>query len=235
MRLHRALSLLMVFFCCGSPPSLGAAEAEIAKIAYFGSAEIAEGAPVGWTLERYRGEPDLKMDRDETGAFLRLASRGDRAFGVRKEFSLDLAAYPFLNWRWRAHKLPAGGDVRRADRDDQAAQIYVIYKKAGLQMSLKPPALAYVWDNEAPRGLMVKSPQRLLGNARYLVVRDRTDVMGEWRSEKRNLIEDGRNAFPELPGDKFPRQVRGILLFINTHHTHDEAAADIGGLMFSRN
>lgn len=233
MRDLLAFSLLLVFFFCELSP--GAMAADIVKVAYFNSPELVEGAPMGWTRERYRGEADLRMERDAAGIFLCLASRGDTASGVRNEFSLDLATHPFLNWRWRVHNLPQGGDIRRADRDDQAAQIYVIYKKAGMQMSLQPPALGYIWDNEAPRGLTAKSPQRLLGNVRYVVMRDKTDTLGQWRSEKRNLLEDGRNAFPELQGEKFPRWVRGILLFINTHHTNGEAAGDIGGLCFSCN
>ena len=231
----RTVVLLLTILFLGEPSPRGvAAEADTLKVAYFDSPEMLDGAPAGWTRERYRGEPDLTMERDAVGVFLRMASRGDRAFGIRKKISVDLATYPFLNWRWRVHKLPARGDVRRADRDDQAAQIYVVYKKAGMHMTLQSPTVAYVWDNEAPRGLTVKSPQRLMGNVRYVVMRDGTDAIGQWHTERRNLLEDGRNAFPELHKESFPQQVQGMMLFINTHHTNSEAAGDVGDLSFSR-
>jgi hypothetical protein len=166
--------------------------------------------------------------------YLRMVCKGDTAFGIKKELAVNLREYPFLNWQWRVNRLPQGGDVRRADRDDQALQIYLIFGTPGTATSFREPTLSYVWDSAAPKGLFVKSPQRWLGAVHYLVVKSGADPKGQWYREKRNVSIDSWNAFGDIEKRAPLDLVRGILLFINTHHTKGEAEADIGEIFFSR-
>jgi hypothetical protein len=209
-------------------------EADHPAVIGFSSRTMTDGAPEGWQLQRYRGEPVMTMQKAEDLFYLTMTSSGDKAFGIKKELSLDLRQYPFLNWQWRANRLPPGGDIRRSDRDDQAMQLYLIFKTPRTLMALQEPSLGYIWDSEAPERLMVKSPQRSMGAVRYIVVRSGANGLGQWHREKRNVFDDGRNAFRDVRNGEPLCQVRGALLFINTHHTKGEAEADIGEIYFSR-
>jgi hypothetical protein len=200
----------------------------------FSARVMSDGAPEGWVVQRYRGEPVMTLNTMESPSYLRMVSQGDAAFGIKKDLAVDLRETPFLNWQWRVNGLPKEGDIRRADRDDQALQIYLSFGTPGTATAFREPTLAYIWDSEAPEGLLVKSPQRWLGAVRYLVVKSGAGAKGRWHREKRNVSIDSRNAFGDLTRKAPLDQIRGILLFTNTHHTKGEAEADIGEIFFSR-
>jgi len=230
--------LLWLFTACLPRQSSAAAipaDGDLLPVTGFSSRAMPGGAPEGWTLLQYRGDPVMTMQKDEDHHYLRMISSEERAFGIRKEISVDLREYPYLNWQWRVNRLPPEGDIRRADRDDQALQIYLIFKTPGTMLSFQEPSLSYIWDSRAPRGLMVGSPQRSMDTVRYIVVRSGTEALGQWHWEKRNVSTDSRNAFINTGKSQPLEIIRGILLFINTHHTKGKAEADMGEIFFSRN
>ena len=241
MNRHRAfivLWCLIGFFLCSILGRASAYESkkmpETLPISGFSARVMKDGAPEGWVVQRYRGEPVMTMHAKEGPPYLRMFCKGDTAFGIKKELGVDLREYPVLNWQWRVNRLPQGGDVRRADKDDQALQIYLIFGTPGTTAAFREPTLSYIWDSEAPRGLLLKSPQRWLGAVRYLVVKSGEDAMGQWHREKRNVLIDSRHAFSDLEKKAPLDMIRGILVFTNTHHTKGEAEADIGEIFFSR-
>jgi hypothetical protein len=163
-----------------------------------------------------------------------MISSGETAFGFRKEIYVDIHAYPYLNWSWKVTKLPDGGDIRKKDSDDQSIQIYLSLHIPGTGgISSTPPALAYIWDNEAPKDTLVRSPQAMLSNVRYLVLRNGKDNLGMWFTEKRNILKDVYRAFGLPSAGNGPITVKGVLLFINTHHTRSDAEGCIGNIYFS--
>lgn len=95
------------------------------------------------------------------------------------------------------------------------------------------PALAYIWDNGAPKDTLVKSSQAMLSNVRYLVPRNGEDNLGMWFTEKRNILEDVYRAFGQRPSADMSIIVKGVLLFINAHHTGSDAEGCIGNIYFS--
>jgi hypothetical protein len=163
-----------------------------------------------------------------------MISSGETAFGFWKEIYVDIQAHPYLYWSWKATKLPDGGDIRKKDSDDQSIQIYLTLQIPGEgSLFSTPPALAYIWDNEAPKDTLVKSPQAMLRNVRYLVLSNGKDSLGIWFTEKRNILEDVYRAFGEPASGSGPIIVKGVLLFINTHHTGSDAEGCIGNIHFS--
>ena len=190
------------------------------------------GVPAGWQVQRHRGEPEPVLEKLGGRFRLRLASRGDMAWGIQKKIHVDLREYPCLQWTWRAARLPRGGDVRHRETDDQALQLYVVFPGTGLTGRFSRTALAYVWENRAPKGLVASSPQPSMKRVRYIVLRNRTDPLGAWVTEKRDILEDASALFRDL-GLGEPPPAEGILLFINTHKTGDEAEGHIGDIFFS--
>ena len=225
------LSVAILFLLHGT---IGASTTAIIHVIQFQSIVSKSGLPSDWSLQKYRGTPSFKINQNALPPHLQMISSGETAFGFRKEIYVDIQAYPYLNWSWKATKLPEGGDIRKKDGDDQSIQIYLVLQIPGNGGLLStPPSLAYIWDNEAPKNILVRSPQVMLSNVRYLVLRNGKDNLGTWFTEKRNILTDVYRAFGARSSGNGPIIVKGVLLFINTHHTKSDAEGSIGNIYFS--
>jgi len=206
---------------------------EIVELGKFDSTTMVDGVPSGWLLQPYKGQPRLAIEKAGDRFYLRLSSAGDTAYGIKKDTLVDLRRFPFLNWTWKAVRLPRGGDIRKREADDQALQVYLAFPADGFIGAMTSPAIAYIWDNLAPKGLMVKSPHPLLKKVRYVVMRNGMDRTGQWHVEKRNVYEDYKELIGAAGRTHVPATVEGVLLFINTHKTKSEAEGCIGDIFFS--
>ena len=95
--------------------------------------------------------------------------------------------------------------------------------------------IGYVWDSESPRGYSGRSLQLGGGKLRYLVLRNKTDKLGEWYAEKRNVYEDYKRLFKDIKVVDPELVTHGIQIHINTQHTGTEAESYIGEIFFTRN
>ncbi len=202
-------------------------------IAGFDSGRMEKGAPEGWDLIEKEGSADLGLERSGNRYVLHMKSDGDSSFGIKREKSLKIKEYPFLNWEWKAAKLPVGGDVRKADADDQAIQVYVAFKPTGWPAKLNTPIIGYIWGTECLKNTVVTSRQPLAGKVRYIVLRNKSDTLNTWYYEKRNLEDDYERLFPDIDGGT-PRDIEGVVLYINSNHTKSEAESYIYNVRFSR-
>ncbi|MBN2254456.1 MAG: DUF3047 domain-containing protein [Deltaproteobacteria bacterium] len=211
------------------------AKEDMIAVTGFMSEKLEGGAPSGWDLKTSKGTPDLAVEKTECcGYVLHLKSDSSSSYGIAKDLNLSKGEYPFLNWKWRVDTLPVGGDVRKADKDDQAIQIYVAFKETGWPAKVNTPLVGYVWDNECPKGTTVTSPQPLAGKVRYIVIRDKTDKLGEWYTEKRNVFEDYKALFPDIDGGA-PRDIKAVSVYINSQHTKSRAESWLADVYFSGN
>jgi hypothetical protein len=241
MTLHTLLgftevtSRLFVFliFIFISPFPASATRNDVVTGTNFASAELVRGVPPGWVLDRKAGTVNFRLEKEREGFVLRFVSDRDSSFGIKRELHVDLRQYPYLNWRWKAVRLPLGGDVREAGTDDQAIQFYVAFPATGFPAKLNTPVLGYIWDNEAPRGWTGRSDQIGGRKLRYVVVRNKTDRIGEWYTEKRNIYQDFRDLFADLKG--MDAVTHGIEFYINSQYTKSGAEGWIGDVFFSRN
>ena len=237
----------------------GEAEAlERIPITAFTSQALENGVPPGWNLELRRGRPDIRIERlDPTGLpsprkrssfgpgeaeaaarqgqyCLHLASDAESSFGISRNMKVNPREYPYLNWKWAASRLPDGADIRRRATDDQAAQIYVVFTPTGFPHALTAPLLGYIWDTECPKGTAGTSAHPLAGRVRYIVLRNKTDRLGQWITEKRNIYEDYRRLFRDINGGE-PPEVVGVTFFINAHNTKSRAESRFCDAYFSKN
>ena len=121
--------------------------------------------------------------------------------------------------------MPAGGDVRKKETDDQAAQIYVVFPKFPSQINSR--MLGYIWDTSAPVGSSVTSAK--LSTTKYIVLKSGKDEIGKWLSEKRNVYEDYKKLF-----DEEPPKVGSIALMIDSDDTKTSAESFFGDIYFSK-
>jgi outer membrane protein OmpA-like peptidoglycan-associated protein len=162
-----------------------------------------------------------------------LISLGDSSFGLRKEASVDVKKFPILRWRWKVKKLPRGGDVRKSSTDDQALQVYVAFKETGFPSILNTPIIGYIWDNEAPKGWTGRSQQIGGNKLRYIVLRNKTDKIGQWYAEQRNIYQDYKRLFRDIKGGEPQGLTTGLQIYINSQRTKSPAEGLVGEIYFS--
>lgn len=184
-----------------------------------------DGTPRGWTLKEFTGQAEIDLLRTDGRLALRL--RSDRSsFALYRDITVDLSEYPLLSWSWKTLRLPAGGDARVAGRDDQAAQVYVVFPRWPSPLT-RSDVIGYVWDTSAPVDTRLTS---LHGdNIKLIVVESGRHQVGQWRRYERNVAED----YAALFNRKAPR-VGKIALMIDSNDTRSDAEALFAGLAFAR-
>jgi hypothetical protein len=210
------------------------AEKDIVVVAGFDSARMQNGVPAGWELDRKRGTPDFKLEKGSDIYCLHMQSDSESSFGIKKGLKVNIKEYPYLNWRWKAVRIPDGGDVRIKSKDDQAIQLYVAFTPTGFPAALNTPVLGYIWDNEVPKGWTGRSTQFGAGKLRYVVVRNKTDQLGQWYTEKRNIYEDYNNLLKDVKCADPPGITYGVQFHINSHNTRSTGEGYICEVYFSK-
>lgn len=206
---------------------------DVIPVALFKPEEVTKGIPEGWELIKSKGTPELNVVKESNMYSIFMKCDGESSFGIRKRVEVNVQEYPFLNWRWKVTRLPSGGDVRKRDADDQAIQLYVAFASTDFPARLNTPVIGYVWDNEAPKGWMGKSTQIGAGKVRYIVLRNGSDELDKWYSERRNVYEDYMMLFREINGGIPQGKTQGIHLHINSQHTKSGAESFVSEIYFS--
>jgi len=184
-----------------------------------------EGVPSGWELREFTGRAEMELTRGERGLAFRLRS-SRTSFALYRDLVVGLDEFPMLAWSWKVARLPNGGDVRDRTRDDQAAQVYVIFPRWPA-LRTQSDVIGYVWDTVAPVGTTVTSAKA--PNVRIIVVESGPAYLGVWRRQRRNVAEDYQVLFRRPP----PR-VGAIAVMIDANDTGSASEATIGDLAFAR-
>jgi len=210
-------------------PSCGHAGDECIVVTEFETVDMKDGIPVGWKAERSQGTLDMTLEDDNGRSVLHLKTDNESSYGISKEVMVDANIHHFLRWRWKAVTLPAGADVRKKERDDQAIQLYVAFEPTGWPRRLKMPVIGYIWDTEAPKGIDVTSSQPFAGRVRYVVLRNKEDDLNRWYTEERNIAADYARLFPDIDGGEI-RRIEGFSIYINAQNTGTAAESFIGDI-----
>jgi hypothetical protein len=184
-----------------------------------------EGVPAGWELREFSGRAEVELVRGERGLAVRLRSTRT-SFVLHRDLVVSLDEFPTLAWSWKVSRLPTGGDVREGARDDQAAQVYVVFPRWPSPRT-QSDVIGYVWDTTAPVGTMLASPKA--PNVRIIVVESGPARLGAWQRQRRNVAADYEALFRR----QAPR-VGGIALMIDANDTGTLAEATFGDLIFLR-
>jgi hypothetical protein len=185
----------------------------------------ASGVPRGWQLKEFAGQAAVELVRTDGRLAVRL--RSDRAsFALHRDVVVDLKEFPFLTWSWKVSRLPAAGDVRDHARDDEAAQIYVVFPRWPSPRTTSE-VIGYVWDSRAPVGTRLRHPRA--PNVHIIVVESGPGRLDGWLRYERNVAADYAAIFGHPP----PR-VGKVALMTDSNDTRSEAEALIGDIFFSR-
>lgn len=199
-----------------------AAETSPAVSIDFGGVDK-KGVPIGWTLKEKSGKANLKVVAEEGETVVYLHSES-ASFSLQRDIELDLKQYPYLTMKWKAVRLPEGGDLRKGRSNDQAIQTLIAFDDKKI--------LSYVWDTTAPEGAVgdesVPFPVSL--KIKVLAVKSGKADTGKWITLKRNVYEDYKRLFGSEPP-----KVKGVRVQINSQHTETVAESAFGRMSFTKN
>jgi hypothetical protein len=192
----------------------------------FSLEKVTDSIPEGWQLEKKSGDPQVKVEQSGDQAYVRFISNNS-SFGLRKEMNFSIKEYPYLNWKWKATRLPEKGDFLKKETDDQAAQMYVIFPR--FPAKLNTEIVGYLWEsNPKNKGREGESPA--WSKSKVIVLQAGPEKLNQWVQEKRNVYEDYKKLFK-----KEPPKAGGISIYINTQHTQGKAESFFSQIYFSKN
>jgi hypothetical protein len=210
--LVRSLGLVILTLCF-IPRGAPGAQHEIVVVDFN---QEKDGVPRGWELHEKAGKADIALVNDGKDQVLRLRSQAS-SFALQTEVDIDLKQTPVIQWQWKVTELPQRGDFRNNARDDQAAQLYVLFSPDVLRTEV----IAYIWDSTAPKGTTAEPtfpPVYPVLRMRAVVVESGEANTGKWMTVTRNVVEDYKKLFG---GD--PDRISGIRIQINSQHTKSQA------------
>jgi len=178
-------------------------------------------APSGWKLLCSDRSTTCYFTEEQSVSGFCIRTDGSKNF-VQKKVTVDVGDYPYVTWRWKVKELPAKGDCRSGDTDDQAAQLYVAFD--GKQV------MGYIWDTNAPVGQGAEYNSPLARDVKTLVVQSGNGDKGKWVTVTRNIRED----YLKLFGSEPPGTVMGLRFQANSQHTDTVAEACLERVEFKR-
>jgi DUF3047 family protein len=185
------------------------------------------GIPTGWKGQNW-GSPkyDFTIEMDGGKKVLHLKSNRDGST-ISKDIKgkINLKETPFLEWSWKVTVLPKGGNACKKETDDEAAQVYVVWPR--FPEAVRSRIVGYIWDSTQPVGTMCKSEKT--GTVTYIVVRSGPAELGQWFTERRNVVDDFRKAYGDAADDP-----AAVSLAIDANDTSSTADSFIGPLFFKK-
>ena len=120
-----------------------------------------------------------------------IATTDGQASVLYRQQSVDLEATPVITWRWKVAGVYRDIDETTQSGDDYPARLYVV-----IQTGLLPwetLAINYVWSSTGTVGDIWNNA--FTDKARMVALQAGDEAVGQWRQEKRNVVEDFQNLF----------------------------------------
>ena len=239
--------LLLLLGACASQPTapeqygLGPG----GSVSPFSQGLLGDQLPTGWQpwiISRFNRNTSYRIVED--GGYRVLEADADSsASGVLQELSVKPAQYPTLSWRWRVSQLVPGADLTQRGRDDSPARVIVSFDGDRKKLDFEDRAMAdlvklfsgrempyatlmYVWDSKLPVGTVLENAHS--GRAMMIVVESGENRVGQWLSFSRNVVEDYRRAYGELPGS-----IISVGVMTDSNTTHSKVTAYYGDIVLS--
>ena len=240
MKYIRELALFLIFFLFQNVlvAQQASSEQSMFMIEDFEHEEVGN-LPANWYNQRGERKPiEFKGDLRKTYHYeIREEENGNQYLqfdGIRGKHmsyplinkeNLDLIKTPLLNWRWRIHNTPVGGNEDNDNTNDVAASIYVVFDLGRVLFKKVPKSIRYTWSSTLPEGTELS---KFFGNQKIIVMGSGDKNNGEWQSLERNVVEDYKRLF----GDSPPNIPIAILILSDGNSTNHIAKADYDDIFF---
>jgi hypothetical protein len=192
-----------------------------------------------WIISRFNQRTQYQLVDDEGKRVLRAYS-DKAASGLLQEVTIDPQLTPHLRWTWKVPKLLLGADLSLRGMDDSPVRVIVSFDGDHEKLDVEDRAmgdmvklfsgrampyatLMYVWDNKLPVNTMLDNAYST--RAKMIVVESGESRAGQWLNFSRNIVNDYKRAFGELPG-----QIISIAVMTDSNRTETEAIAYYGDI-----
>ena len=229
-----------------SPAAFWAADPKGIAVGPF-SAMAPDGEVTGWeplTFEKIKSHTRYRLVAEHPGTTILRADSHASASGLVKKVTLSPDSAPWLTWRWKISNILEKGNVKEKSGDDYAARIYITFAENPDDLSFferakiaaiklfygqAPPsaALAYVWGNQSAVGSIHPNPYT--SRVQMIVVESGPAHVNQWRSARRNIVEDFRLAF-----GTDPPPITAIAVMTDTDNTRESATAWYGDISLKK-
>ena len=144
---------------------------------------------VDWKSRSFEGRTDYALVSSEEAnaehAAVRARCSNASASGRVLEREHRLADAPILEWRWRVDATYNGLEETRKSGDDYPARVYVVAER---WPAFRSRAINYVWASSQPEGATWENA--FADQFIMVAVRSGRNQLGEWVTERRNVLED---------------------------------------------
>jgi hypothetical protein len=165
--------------------------------------------------------------------FLRAEVKNSSEF-IGRYIKVDIVKFPYLNWRWRVHKLPPGGNESLKAVCDVPASVNVLVSAKKTLGIPTPETIKYSWSTTLPKGTITKSPYAVWpSRCDIIVLQTGAQRESKWVYEKRNVLNDFKKLYKTDLGKTL--EIDGIVLMSDSDNTNSEAIADYDSIYFSKN
>lgn len=168
------------------------------------------------------------VEGDEEEQFLVARSLNSDNF-ILKRIKVDIAKYPYLNWKWRAMTLPVNGDESAKKTCDVVASVNVVLRAS----KWKPKSIKYSWSTTLPQHTFSKSPYAFWPSRTDIyVLESGDDHLGQWKTEKVNVL----NHYQRLYRKKKVKSVviEAIVVMTDSDNTGTPSEAAYDDIYFSK-
>lgn len=188
------------------------------KITLFSASNIIEDQ---WRHLPLRGKTEYTIDYFHGRIAIR--ARGQKsASGLIRRVKIDPNRCRHVEWVWHVTTIQDSADLRRKDREDVAASVFLLFGDPGfLSNPTKVPTLRYVWTNQKIEAEPIIDNPYLPGVVRSLVVRSGNAQQDSWVHERRDLVSDFKRSFGREPD----AAIEAVALFTDNDQTQEAVEA----------
>jgi len=179
--------------------------------------------PPGWVHRRFWTRPPMTMSFQEKDGIkaLRLATSSSASMLFR-HVDVDIAAYPFLTWRWYIEQpIDAPEDEQTRAGDDHPARLFLAFRTAAGESR----RMEIIWGDKLHAG-----QYKFIGSFPHYVADGGDENIGQWRNEAVDLRQITRPIW----SDAQPMHLVDIALFCDSDDTHTRSVAYVAGVTLAR-
>lgn len=226
---------------CSLLPSRPAFERPDA-VSLFSQATPGEPHPLTWQpmiITRFNKLTEYTIV-DHDGERVLRARAAKSASGLVQDVAIDPQRYAIVSWRWKAMNALPEANLARAGMDDSPARLIVGFDGPLEKLDIEDRAMAsmvklisgrempyasliYAWDGKLRPGTVIDNPHS--SRAKIIIVESGEANVGQWRSFRRNIVEDFRRAFGEAPG-----KIISVAVGTDTNRTESDAVTYYGDI-----
>ena len=194
---------------------------------YYLVDDFSTGLSPNWQ-GRHKNFQDLYQIKTENNNLYLAAQSINSDNLIVKKIEVDIAKYPYLNWKWRVNHLPKNGDESVRKNCDAAASIAIVLNTS----RFFPKTIKYSWSTTLEKNHLTESPFAFWpARCDIRIMQSGPKEKGKWQIEKVNALADYKRFYGLKKVDS--KIVYAMVIMTDSDNTQTLSAADYDDIYFS--